>query len=53
MLDDNDFIRLLRSEIERAGGQSALARREHIDRTLLNRVLWRGVLYSINKIAAV
>jgi DNA-binding phage protein len=39
MLDDNDVIRLLRSEIERAGGQSALARREHIDRTLLNRVL--------------
>jgi hypothetical protein len=39
MLDDNEVIRLLRSDIERAGGQSAWARREHIDRTVLNRVL--------------
>jgi hypothetical protein len=39
MLDENGVIRLLRSEVERAGGQSALARRENIDRTLLNKVL--------------
>ena len=39
MLDDHDVVRLLRSEVERAGGQSSWARRERIDRTLLNRVL--------------
>jgi hypothetical protein len=39
LLDDKDVVRLLRSEVERAGGQSAWARRERIDRTLLNRVL--------------
>ena len=39
MLDDKDVVCLLRSEVERAGGQSAWARRERIDRTLLNRVL--------------
>jgi hypothetical protein len=39
MLDDQDVVRLLRSEVERAGGQSSWARRERIDRTLLNRVL--------------
>jgi hypothetical protein len=39
MLDNKDIIRLLCSEVERAGGQSAWARRERIDRTLLNRVL--------------
>jgi DNA-binding phage protein len=39
MLDDKDVVRLLRSEVARAGGQSAWARRERIDRTLLNRVL--------------
>jgi DNA-binding phage protein len=39
VLDDKDVVRLLRSEVERAGGQSAWARREGIDRTLLNRVL--------------
>jgi len=39
MLDDKDVVRLLRSEVERAGGQSAWARRERIDRSLLNRVL--------------
>ena len=39
MLDDKDVVRLLRSEVEQAGGQSAWARRERIDRTLLNRVL--------------
>jgi hypothetical protein len=39
MLDDKDVVRLLRWEVERAGSQSAWARRERIDRTLLNRVL--------------
>lgn len=39
MLDDSDVVRLLRSEVERAGGQSSWAQRERIDRTLLNRVL--------------
>jgi hypothetical protein len=39
MLDDKDVVCLLRSEVERAGGQSAWARREWIDRTLVNRVL--------------
>jgi hypothetical protein len=39
MLDDTDIVRLLRSEVDRAGGQSAWARRERIDRTLLNRIL--------------
>jgi hypothetical protein len=39
MLDDKDVVRLLRSEVEQAGGQSAWARRERIDRALLNRVL--------------
>jgi hypothetical protein len=39
MLDDKDVIRLLRSEVDRAGGQSSWARQERIDRTLLNRVL--------------
>ena len=30
MLDDKDVVCLLRSEVERAGGQSAWARREDI-----------------------
>ena len=39
ILDNKDVVRLLRSKVERAGGQSSWARRERIDRTLLNRVL--------------
>jgi hypothetical protein len=39
MLDNKDLVRLLRLEVEGAGAQSAWARREGIDRTLLNRVL--------------
>jgi len=39
MLDDQAVVHLLRSEVELAGGQSSWARRERIDRTLLNRVL--------------
>jgi DNA-binding phage protein len=38
-LDDQDVVRVLRSEVERAGGQSSWARRERIDRSQLNRVL--------------
>jgi DNA-binding phage protein len=38
-LDNKDVILVLRLEVERAGGQSSWARREGIDRTLLNRVL--------------
>jgi hypothetical protein len=37
MLDGTDVVRLLCSEVERAGSQSAWARRERIDRTMLNR----------------
>ena len=39
ILDNKDVVRLLRSKVERAGGQSSWARRERIDRTLLNMVL--------------
>ena len=39
ILDIKEVVRLLRAEVERAGGQSAWARREGIDRTLLNKVL--------------
>jgi hypothetical protein len=38
-LDNEGDVRLLRSEVRRAGGQSSWARRECIDRTILNRVL--------------
>ncbi len=39
MIDNKDIIRLLRSEVKRAGGQCSWVRRERIDRTMLNRVL--------------
>jgi DNA-binding phage protein len=38
-LDDEAVIRLLRSEVEKAGGQSEWARRERVNRTMLNKVL--------------
>ena len=38
-LDKNGVVRLLATEIKRAGGQSSWARRERIDRTILNKVL--------------
>ena len=38
-LEKQDLMRLLRSEVKQAGGQSSWARREHIDRTMLNRIL--------------
>ena len=37
--ESKDLMRLLRSEVKQAGGQSAWARREHIDRAMLNRIL--------------
>lgn len=39
ILEYKDLMRLLRSEVKQAGGQSAWARRQHIDRTMLNRIL--------------
>jgi DNA-binding phage protein len=39
MLDTKAVVRLLRSEVQRSGGQSSWARRQGIDRTMLNRVL--------------
>jgi DNA-binding transcriptional regulator YdaS (Cro superfamily) len=39
LLDENDVLRLLREVVDRAGSQSAWARRSGIDRTLLNQVL--------------
>jgi hypothetical protein len=35
-----DVIRLLRSEVERAGGQSAWARKAGVDLTVVNKVLF-------------
>jgi len=39
VLDATDVIRLLRSAVEQAGGQSAFARKTHLNRTELNRIL--------------
>jgi DNA-binding phage protein len=39
LLDENDVLRLLHEVVDRAGGQSAWARRSGIDRAHLNRVL--------------
>jgi hypothetical protein len=41
VLDNEGVVRLLRSEVRRAGGQSSWARRERVDRTMLNRILNR------------
>ena len=38
-LDVNGFIRLLRSEVKRAGSQAAFARKAGVDRTTVNQVL--------------
>jgi hypothetical protein len=38
-LDNKGVVRLLRADVKRAGGQSSWARREGIDRTILNKVL--------------
>jgi DNA-binding phage protein len=39
LLDEKDVLRLLREDVDKAGGQSAWARRSGIERTHLNRVL--------------
>jgi DNA-binding phage protein len=49
MLDDKAVVGLLRSAVDQAGGQSAWARKERIDRALLNRVL-RGRKQPTGKI---
>jgi DNA-binding phage protein len=38
-LELKDVIRLLRSEVERAGGQTEWAKKTGVDRTTINRVL--------------
>ena len=39
LLSTEDLVQLLRDEVERAGGQSAWARNEHVNRPHLNKVL--------------
>jgi plasmid maintenance system antidote protein VapI len=39
IVGSEDLMRLLRSEVKQAGGQSSWARREHINRAMLNRIL--------------
>jgi hypothetical protein len=39
VLDDEAVIRVLRAEVKKAGGQGAWARRERVNRTMLNKVL--------------
>ena len=39
ILSEKDVIELLRSEVERAGGQSAWARNQQVDRPNLNKML--------------
>jgi DNA-binding phage protein len=38
-LELKDVVRLLRSEVERAGGQTAWAKKTGINRTVINKVL--------------
>ena len=38
-LDLKDVVRLLRSEVERAGGQTAWAKKTGLQRAIINRVL--------------
>jgi DNA-binding phage protein len=39
VLDPKDIVRLLRTDVERAGNQSVWARKHGISRTVLNKVL--------------
>jgi DNA-binding transcriptional regulator YdaS (Cro superfamily) len=39
LLDENDVLRLLREDVDKAGGQSAWAKRTGTDRPYLNQVL--------------
>ncbi len=49
MVDNKAIVCLLRSEVKRAGGQSSWAKREGIDRTMVNSVL-RGRRLPTEKI---
>ena len=39
VLSDKDIMQLLQNEVKRAGGQSAWARKNKVDRAHLNRIL--------------
>jgi DNA-binding phage protein len=39
ILDEEDVVRLLRSEVKRAGGQAAWANRTGLNRIVVNKVL--------------
>ena len=39
ILDVEDVVRLLRSEVKRAGGQAAWAKKACVDRTIVNGIL--------------
>jgi plasmid maintenance system antidote protein VapI len=39
LLDEKDVLRLLREDVDKAGGQSAWARQMGVDRVYLNKVL--------------
>jgi DNA-binding phage protein len=39
LFDEKEVLQLLRSEVERAGGQSAWARKSRFDRPMLNKIL--------------
>ena len=39
LLDEKDVLRLLREDVDKAGGQSAWARQTGVDRVHLNKVL--------------
>ena len=43
ILERKDILELLQSEVEKAGGQSAWAKRHRVERTNLNKAL-RGVI---------
>jgi DNA-binding phage protein len=42
ILERNDIVRLLRIEVEKAGGQTAWAKKHNIDRTIISKVLNGG-----------
>jgi DNA-binding phage protein len=41
IFDQDDLYRMLRAAVEREGGQTAFAKRDHIDRSRLNKILKR------------
>jgi len=42
LLEQNDIVQLLRSEVEEAGGQTAWAKEHGLERTAVNKVMHRG-----------